>query len=505
MNIQIFSRRKIESRSILFLAIPLILSSYTHLWNPTGFPSIHVDEGHYLRKAISTEEGKGFQPQNRYFAPYFAQIFLAGVFKVIGFPYFLDLDKDPVEDLYLVPRLLMGVMAVIDTLLVYKIAENRYGRNVTLIASLLFAVMPVGWMTRRILLESIQLPFILTSILLALYIGNHKGNLKLSIVMSGIFLGLAIFTKIPAFTLIPLIGAVIFFNTRKLKYVVLWLIPVLLIPSLWPIHAASIGDFKEWVHGIQYQTNRESRPLINALNTFFQIDPILFSLGVVGLLYSILKRDYFLISWTLSLLIFLQLIGYVASFHIITLLPTFCLLGGRLLNDIGSNLRIAGKANLLPIVRIIAISIFGIISISMLISIDLNSTYYKALAFIVKELPPTNVSSQHANEDKITLVGNPQYFWIPEFVFQRNFEDRSYYSSSPLNSQNYIMIMDKGFLDRLNDKTGHWQRFEIAYNSTHSIAKYEQNLTGNIDTNRYPFTNLKLSPETKYVDIRSNY
>ncbi|MGA8842013.1 MAG: hypothetical protein WB511_00355, partial [Nitrososphaeraceae archaeon] len=112
MNIQIFSRRKIESRSILFIAIPLILSSYTHLWNPTGFPSIHVDEGHYLRKAISTEEGKGFQPQNRYLAPYFAQIFLAGVFKVIGFPYFLDLDKDPVEDLYLVPRLLMGVMAV---------------------------------------------------------------------------------------------------------------------------------------------------------------------------------------------------------------------------------------------------------------------------------------------------------------------------------------------------------------------------------------------------------
>jgi hypothetical protein len=505
VNIQIFSRRKIESRSILYLIIPLILSTYTHLWNPTGFPSIHVDEGHYLRKAISTEEGKGFQPQNRYLAPYFAQIFLAGVFKIIGFPYFLNLNQDSVQDLYLVPRLIMGVLAVIDTLLVYKIAENRYGRNVALIASVLFAVMPVGWMTRRILLESIQLPFILTSILLALYIGNHKGNLKLSIVMSGIFLGLAIFTKIPAFTLIPLIGAVIFFNTRKLKFVVLWLIPVILIPSLWPIHAASIGDFKEWVHGIQYQTNRESRPLINALNTFFQIDPILFSLGMIGLLYSIIKRDYFLITWVLSLLIFLQLIGYVASFHIISLLPPFCLLGARLLNGIGSNLRIAGKSDVLPMVRLAAISIFGIISISMLISIDLNSTYYKALGFIVKELPSSNVSSTKANDQKVTLVGNPQYFWVPEFVFQRSFDDKSYYSSSSFDSKNYLMIMDKGFLDRLTDKTGHWQRFAIAYNATHSIAKYEQNLTGNIDTTKYPFTNLKLTPETKYVDIRSNY
>jgi hypothetical protein len=32
-------------RSILLLAIPLVLSAFTHLWNPLGFPDIFYDEG----------------------------------------------------------------------------------------------------------------------------------------------------------------------------------------------------------------------------------------------------------------------------------------------------------------------------------------------------------------------------------------------------------------------------------------------------------------------------
>ena len=36
----------------ILIFIPLVLSSFTSLWNITGFPSLHVDEGHYMRKAI---------------------------------------------------------------------------------------------------------------------------------------------------------------------------------------------------------------------------------------------------------------------------------------------------------------------------------------------------------------------------------------------------------------------------------------------------------------------
>ena len=39
---------------------------------------------------------------------------------------------------------------------------------------IIFAVMPYGWFFRRIFLETIQVPFLLTSILLAVYLKDLK-------------------------------------------------------------------------------------------------------------------------------------------------------------------------------------------------------------------------------------------------------------------------------------------------------------------------------------------
>jgi 4-amino-4-deoxy-L-arabinose transferase-like glycosyltransferase len=49
----------------------------------------------------------------------------------------------------------MGILAIVDTFLVYKIAERRYNRNVAVIASVLFAVMPSLLYNRWILLVNI--------------------------------------------------------------------------------------------------------------------------------------------------------------------------------------------------------------------------------------------------------------------------------------------------------------------------------------------------------------
>ncbi|HEX5976912.1 MAG TPA: hypothetical protein VFY68_06525, partial [Nitrososphaeraceae archaeon] len=341
-------------------------------------------------------------------------------------------------------------MAVVDTFLLYRITEYRYGRNVALIASILFAVMPFTWMTRRIFLESIQLPFILTSILLILSLSRgsqlqaqqleqkqqqlpqrqdekqlqqkrqqsyYSEYTKFTLIISGIFLGLAIFTKIPAFTIIPLGMVMTYVVTRKKKYVILWLIPVLLVPLLWPIHATISGDMNDWIDGVRYQVNRD-RPLINTLNTFFQVDPVLFILGLGGLVYSAIKKDYFVLLWAIPIIIFLQGIGYVSSFHILLLLPPFCIAGATMIDKIGNNISNIRMRNMLPYIRIAAIGIFGIISSTMLITLNTNTTYYQALAFVLSNLPDSNTNSTNINPaDKVTLIGNPQYFWIPEFVF----------------------------------------------------------------------------------------
>ena len=66
-----------------------------------------------------------------------------------------------IEMIWLAPGVLMGLLAVVDTFLVYKIAELRYSynRTIALIASILFAVTPFTAIIRRVWLESIQLPF----------------------------------------------------------------------------------------------------------------------------------------------------------------------------------------------------------------------------------------------------------------------------------------------------------------------------------------------------------
>src|SRR5919106_967186 len=222
--------KKFTLKYVLLIFIPLVLSAFTHIWNPIGFPAIHVDEGHYMRRAMQVIDGQGPQESNStyfyaYDHPYFGQLFLGGVLKLIGYPEILSPkagDVHSIEMLYLVPRVIMGLLAVLDTFLIYKIAEYRYGRNVAFVASILFAVMPLSWILRRVLLESIQLPFILSSILFLLYkrnltIGNisvnnrdtnsYNSNINIfTIVVSGIFLGLAIFTKLPAFVMIPLVA-----------------------------------------------------------------------------------------------------------------------------------------------------------------------------------------------------------------------------------------------------------------------------------------------------------
>jgi hypothetical protein len=537
MNLRLQLKDGTRRRSLVFILIPLVLSAYTHLWNPTGFPSIHTDEGHYLRKAISTEIGQGLQPQDRYRAPYFGQIFLAGIFNIIGFPSVETLgEKNPVEQLYLVPRVIMGILAVFDTFLLYRITEYRYGRNVAIIASILFAVMPFTWMIRRIFLETIQLPFMLTSILLILNLGKNSQiqsqsvqqkdsgqqssqlqqqqhlqqkqsyqseYTKLTLIISGIFLGLAIFTKIPAFTIIPLGVIMVYMVTRKKRNVIVWLIPVFLVPMLWPIHATLSGDMNDWIDGVRYQISRD-RPLINTINTFFQIDPVLFILGIGGLVYSAVKKDYFLLLWTIPIFVFLQAIGYVSSFHLILLLPPFCIAGATMIEKIGNNIANVRLRNMLPYIRIAVIGIFGICSITMLITLNMNSTYYQALAFVLSNLPDSNSNATSVSPaDKVTLIGNPQYFWIPEFVFNKTFDAKNFYSKTPFKTDKYMMIIDSGFVRILNGDNS--SRLNLAYNATHNLARFEQNITGGTDVNKYPFTNLRLSPETRFIELRSNY
>ena len=293
-----------------------------HLWNPAGFPNLFYDEGVYMRRAMHVMEGLGPQEAYYYDHPFFGQIFLGSILMVVGYPQSLSPSADlaSIGLLYEVPRTLMGILAIIDTFLIYKISERLYNRNVALFASVLFAVMPTAWFTRMILLDSILLPFLLSSILLAVHTrtsksdnsdrrkNNYSNNIL--IVLSGILLGTAIFTKIPAFTIIPLIAFLIYRNNgRRLKGLVMWFIPVIAIPLLWPAQSITVGTFSSWTSDVLWQINRENAGLPWIVFLLAITDPFILVVGFAGLVYSFIRRDLFIILWILPFMTFLGFMG----------------------------------------------------------------------------------------------------------------------------------------------------------------------------------------------------
>lgn len=498
--------------NIAFIAIPLTLSLFTHLWNPIGFPAFWVVEAQYMQRAMHVLEGSGLHEPRSFYEhfydhPFFGQIFLAGMLKAIDYPNSIGPksgDIHSIEMLYLVPRLLMGALAIADTLLVYKIAERRYNRTVAFIAAVLFAVMPFTWILRKILLESLLLPFLLSSVLFAMprqnsvtanRVKNEKEKRTLNsqtvfFLFSGIFLGLSIFTKIPVGVMIPFVAFLVYTNSnRKLKTLALWFTPVIIIPAIWPLFSISVGEFDEFLQDTLWQTQRQelqNEPLHVAVNTLFLIDPVLITLGFAGLFFVLaLRKDpIFIFLWVAPFLAFLYFLGYVQFFYIVPIIPILCISAAILITDMPS--LISGDYAVkvrngavtrrnLPYLIVSAIAAFGLLCTTILITTNINSPFFESYAFIDVTLSSgeTEGNSTHSNNnnnnnnDKTgntnNIVIGPHwsraYYWISYYVFDRSLTFKAHYDSSffsndieSLTTQREksrgIMVIDDGIIQR---------------------------------------------------------
>ncbi|HET7336683.1 MAG TPA: glycosyltransferase family 39 protein, partial [Candidatus Nitrosotalea sp.] len=360
---------------ILFLVIPLVLSAFTHIWNPVGFPDVFYDEGIYMYRAMHVLAGEGLQTGYFHDHPFFGQIFLAGALALVGYPNSLHpaADVQSAEMLYLVPRVLMGILAVADTFLIYKISERRYSKNVALFASVLFAVMPITWLTRRILLDSILLPFLLTSILFAIYAKDSK-NKKLLVVLSGIFFGMTLFTKETMFMMIPLLAVLIYQNTKSPRMLAVWFIPVILIPLIWPIQSLQNNQFHLWISDILYQVHRQNNNFGSILENFLIFDPLLLVIGFAGIVYAAVKKDWIILLWFIPFLVFLATIGYVQYFYWIPVIPILCIAAAKFILDLTARAK-EDVRHKLPFVVISCIGIFGLVMTTFLITSNVSAQF----------------------------------------------------------------------------------------------------------------------------------
>ncbi len=468
------------------ILLPLVLASFIHLVNPVGFPDVFFDEGIYMRRAMNMIDTGNPQESYLYDHPYFGQIILAGVLQLTDYPHNGTLtDPESLQNLYLIPRIFMGLIAILSTFLVYQIAKEKFGHNVALLSSTLFAVMPYTWVLDRILLDSILLPFLLASILLAIHFVKSPGRMWLAPV-SGIMLGLAIFTKIPAFVFIPLVIWLIFQKRKKFLDMLIWIIPVLLIPMLWPANSLVLGQFDMWIQDVLWQSQR-SNSILEIIGYFLVIDPVLFVIGMAGIIYSALTRNKFVLFWFVPFMAFLSLIGFKQYFHWISILPIMCIAASIWLLDMPKKIKCLQSKTIHRAI-IVSILVFGFSSTLLIITNDVSYNQFEALSYVIEN-----------QQEQSTILASPVYSWILYDVF--NIEnvplDYSMALFYPIETPNITVIADPHFM--LDQNRG--GELVKAYNTTESV-KFFEGKASEFDTRIYPYTNMKVNQEGFYIDIR---
>ncbi|WP_260642660.1 ArnT family glycosyltransferase [Nitrososphaera viennensis] len=470
----------------MLLAV-LALSGIVHLVNVTGFPDIFYDEGIYMRRAMYLLDTGSPQDSGTFYDhPYFGQIFLGAVLGSIGYPSSLNPTADPqsMEALYSVPRVLMGLLAIADTFLIYKIADVRYGRKVAIIASILFAVMPAMWLTRRILLDNILLPFLLSSILLALYSRNaeEKSSKRTALVLlSGAALGIAIFTKVPVFVFMPLVASLVYTPKSK-RLLALWLAPVVLIPMIWPAYSMSLGQFDYWQEGVLWQAQRESNGLLYITEILFSTDPVLLVLGAAGAVLAAVLRDRFVLLWIVPFVLFLAVIGYMQYFYWIPILPALCVAAGILFAKV-----LSSRPKILA-AAVAVVAAFGLASTLALVTTNVTSAQYSAMAFLATKI-----------DDDTTFVANPVYAWVLKSAFgnKNGFSDYRDLIYSPVRTDHTVVVAEGHFMSAIDD----YDKLRNAYEKSGTIATFE-NDPGKPQT--YPYTPLNYNWEGRTIDIRAS-
>ena len=473
----------------------LILAGFTHLWNPIGFPVPNEDESIYLGRAVNFLNTLEVRDNSiGYDHPYFGQIFLAAFLGITGYQdFFSSPGHLNYEMIFLIPRIFMGILAIADTFLIFKIAELLYNRKVGFLAAILFAVAPTTWLTRWILLDSIQLPLILLSILFAVFSfrGTREGSKNnskniLLVLLSGTFLGLSIFTKIPAIMIVPLVGYLIFTNSKwNFKILGLWFIPVILIPLLWPAYSISVGEFNSWLNGIIKQAHRAPNPLYFSITEFLMRDPLLLIVGSIGIILAVVKKDLFILLAVIPFLIFMYFVNYVVLHHLMWVVVILCISASRLFVDILTFVKRYKPLLLLSLGGISLFFVFAFTSTIELVTRNETSQFFGAAALVDQYLEAKLITNNNNSPDSnknIKVIGNTFFIWIQQYVFHNDNYVSFFQIPKKLEfeNQNVISIIDSRFKRELqrDDYTGITLRKMFSTFDTKSIATFNPTLYG---------------------------
>ena len=390
----------------LWVLVPVALCAYTHMWNPAGFPDLYDDESAYISRSLAALDGDVLRGYDH---PFFGQVAIAGFMAAAGYP---DVgggaDPGQLEKFYAVPRTFMGLLAVAGAFLVYRIADERYGPRAALLASVMFAVMPVSLVLRHVLLDSVMLPLVLLSVFLAMRAAKAPDRRAVLLVAAGACMGLALLTTVPALAALPLAAGLAYAARRRIQHAALYVAPAALTASAWPAAAALAGQLPAWLDAALWQAGRANAGLPPALAVLFMTDPVMAVLGACGLAYALAARDRFLLLWMLPVLAFFGLLGYVVYYHLVLLLPAACVAAAAMIDRLGRAApRLGGRAALAAAA---AVAAFGLSVSGTVIHADATEAQLAAMSWVLQN-----------HDGNTPLVSNQTYGWLPSYLHGAEF------------------------------------------------------------------------------------
>ena len=202
-----------------------------------------------------------------------------------------------------------------------------------------------------------------------------------------------------------------------MKAVGIWIIPIIVLPMLWPLYSIVVNQSDQWFYWALWQTDRGERPISTSLINILYMDPMISILGLAGLVIAALRKDFFLLLWLLPFLMLSYAVGWVQYFHLAPILPALCISGAIFIDYVRKI--ITKYSNVLSYSPIVFVVIFGFVSTTMLITLDVNSTYYKIYSTIAQKL----LNSDN-KDSKITLIGSHWWvwdsYWITNYVLNES-------------------------------------------------------------------------------------
>jgi hypothetical protein len=300
------------------------------------------------------------------------------------------------------------------------------------------------------------------------------------------------------------------------KKIILFLIPVIMIPLIWPSYAFVSGDLDKWFDGVIWQaTNRQSedKTLFEVTMSFLRVDPLILILGTIGIIYLTVRREFIGIIWIVPYFLLLYLVGWVNHFHLILVIPIWCISFAKLIYDSPYIIRAKRKETIISSVIVAAIVLFGTISTSMLISTDLSYIQLRTASYIINQVIPKIGGSKSGISDnekeQITIVAGPIYSWIYKYVLDHPHTFSHIRDTQPIRTDKVILLVDPMYKRLISRSEAENQtqliRLSSIYNNTDLAAVFSK-LPSNYTKKQYPFTGIDSADSGLSTnEIRKNY